>query len=263
MNHIRRTTLLLAVAGLEHLAAQTNRAPAFEVASIKPGDPSARGVRIQVAPGGRFTASNVTLKFLIQYAYGVKDFQITGTPGWGGSDRYEVSAKGEEGENASGDQLKLMMQTLLAERFKLTFHRETKELPVYGLVVAKNGSKLQQSEAADRQQLRMGRGLISGKGMSMAMLANQLAQQLGRSVIDQTGLKGQYDIQLEWTPDTTERKGMGDGDPRPNSEAAPAPDPSGPSIFTAVQEQLGLKLEGQKGPVDILVIDHVEKPSEN
>jgi len=263
MNDIRRTTLLLALASLSHLAAQTHPAPAFEVASIKPGDPSARATRIQMAPGGRFTAANVTLKFLIQYAYGVRDFQITGAPGWAGSDKYEVSAKAEEGENATQDQLKQMMQTLLAERFKLTFHRETKELPVYGLVVAKNGSKLQQSEAADRQQLRMGRGQISGKSMSMAMLANQLAQQLGRSVIDQTGLKGQYDIKLEWTPDTSERKGMGDGDVRPNSEAAGAPDPGGPSIFTAVQEQLGLKLEGQKGPVDILVIDHVEKPSEN
>jgi bla regulator protein blaR1 len=255
---------MLALASFPNLIAQTNKAPAFEVASIKPGDPSARGTRVMVAPGGRFTASNVNLKFLIQYAYGVRDFQIMGAPGWAGSDRYEISAKPEEErENTSQDQLKLMMQALLADRFKLTFHRETKELPVYGLVAGKNGPKLQQSAVENRPELRMGRGLISAKGVSMEMLANQLAQQLGRSVIDQTGLKGQYDIKLEWTPDTSERRGMGDGDVRAPSDAAAAPDPAGPSIFTAVQEQLGLKLEGQKGPVDILVIDHVEKPSEN
>jgi bla regulator protein BlaR1 len=263
MNHIRRTILLLALASLPRLTAQTSKPPAFEVASIKPGDPSARGVRIQINPGGRFTAANVNLKFLIQYAYGVRDFQIAGAPGWAGSDRYEISAKPEEGENATQDQLKLMMQTLLADRFQLTFHRETKELPVYALVVGKNGSKLQQAEAANRPELRMGRGMMSAKGVSMEMLANQLAQQLGRSVIDRTGLKGQYDMKLEWTPDTSEPRDPMKGDVRATPDAAPAPDAAGPSIFTAIQEQLGLKLEGQKGPVDILVIDHVEKPSAN
>lgn len=272
MLYIRKTLPATAVVAALFVSAetqaQTQKTPSFEVASIKPGDPAVRNVRIQIAPGGRFIASNVNLKFLIQYAYGVRDFQISGAPGWGSSDRYEISAKPEDGENTTQDQLKQMMQGLLAERFKLTLHRETKESAVYALVVAKNGTKLQESASeprgqGQRQMMRMGRGLISAQQIPMSTLATQLSQALGRSVIDETGLKGNYDVKLEWTPDTSERRGMGDGDPRPSSEAPPAPDPAGPSLFTALQEQLGLKLEGRKGPVEILVIDHVEKPSEN
>jgi bla regulator protein BlaR1 len=232
----------------------------FEVASIKPSDSKGpmNRIRVEMAPGGRFTTSNVTVKLLIQQAYNVKAFQITGGPGWIDSERYDVVAKADGNVNGPA-QLRPLLQKLLADRLKLTIHRDTKELPVYALVVGKNGPKFKESEASGPgPQIRMGRGLIDGQGMGMDMLASQLSKPLGRTVLDKTGLKGQYDIKLEFTPDDGSGRGPGDG-----PEAAAPPDTAGPSIFTALQEQLGLKLESSKGPVEIIVIDRVEKPTEN
>jgi bla regulator protein blaR1 len=229
----------------------------FEVASIKPSAPGGRGVRIQMAPGGRLDASGVTAKLLIQQAYGVKDFQISGGPGWINSERYDLVAKADR-DIGKPEHLRPLMQKLLADRFQLTIHRDTKELPVYALVVGKNGPKLKESESnSPGPQIRMGRGLIDGRGMGMDMLASNLSNPLGRTVIDRTGLKGQYDIKLEFTPEGAADR-PGDG-----PESAPPPDPTGPSLFTALQEQLGLKLESSKGPVEIIIIDRIEKPSEN
>jgi len=199
---------------------------------------------------------------LMEQAYGIRDFQIVGGPSWLGSDRYDITAKPEGA--ATSDQVKVMMQALLKDRFQLQFHRETKELPTYALVVAKGGPKVHASEEVSgsdkpkgmRRQM-MGRGQFTLEGAPMSAFAEQLARVLGRSVIDKTGLTGNYDVKLEYTPDDT---GMMKG-PR---EDAPAPaDASGISIFTALQDQLGLKLESTKGPVEILVIDRAEKPSEN
>ncbi len=232
---------------------------AFEVASIKPSAPGGHGVQIQITPGGRFVAKNVNLKFLIQYAYGVKEFQITGGPAWLSSEGFDVVAKPEGGERTvNRTDLQQMVQALLADRFKLTFHRETKELPVYTLVVAKGGSKLQAS-SAQHGQMRMGRGQISAQKVSISELAGNLGNQLGRNVIDRTALTGEFDFELKWTPDETQSFG-----PKgPPPEGAPPVDPNSPSIFTAVQEQLGLKLEGDKGPVDILIVDTAGKPADN
>jgi len=165
----------------------------------------------------------------------------------------------------------VMMQGLLKDRFKLAFHRETKELPTYSLVVAKGGPKLKAAEIIDgggeggsggggrgRQIRTMGRGRFEASGVPVSALANHLSQVLGRSVIDKTELTGDYDFKLEWTPD--ERQGgMMKG---PGGESAAASDNPGASIFTALQE-LGLKLESTKGPVDIFVIERAEKASEN
>ncbi len=230
----------------------------FEVASIKPAEPGGHNVQIQIAPGGRFVAKNMTVRLLIQQAYGVKDFQISGGPGWMGTERFDINAQGPEARTP--EQLKPMLQALLADRFKLQIHRDTKELPMYSLVAGKNGSKLKESEASSPgPRIRMGRGLIEGQGMSMTILANQLGQQLGRSVTDKTGLTGKYDIKFEWTPDETQ----GGGPREIGAESAAPVDASGPTIYTALQEQLGLKLESQKGPVEILLIDRIEKPTEN
>jgi len=162
---------------------------------------------------------------------------------------------------------------LLADRFQLTLHRETKEQSVYALLVAKNGPKLQESQTKDGQakegtgprgpMMRMGRGELSGQGVALDMLTRTLSSQLGRTVIDRTGLKGNFDFKLTWTPDPGQSAGPPGGGPPPGADAPPPPDPNGPSIFTALQEQLGLRLESQKGPVEMLVIDRVEKPSEN
>jgi uncharacterized protein (TIGR03435 family) len=191
------------------------------------------------------------------------------------SERYDIIAKGEG--NATVDQLREMLRTLLADRFDLKFHPETKELPVYALVIGKNGPKLKPSEGqaaasgtAPANGPRGNRGVMMTRGglttqvngsMSMAQLATGLATSLGRKVIDRTGLQGNYEVKLEWTPQ------VGEGPQPPgvaggggDRGAAPAPDPSVAGIFTAIQEQLGLRLESQKGPVETIVIDNAAKP---
>ena len=253
--------------------------PAFEVATIKPTHAGDNRTSLQITPGGRFNANNVSLKLLMQQAYQIKDFQITGGPGWIASEKFDISAKADDsaGQSRPGaDQIRPMLQALLAERFKLTFHRETKEMPVYALVVAKNGPKIHASEGGSgtepgepggrpgpggpRGMMRMNRGQLSGQHVGMDMLVAQLSNAVGRSVLDRTGLKGSFDFKLEWTPEEMP-KGLGEG--APTGETTSAGDSTGPSIFTAVQEQLGLKLEPERGPVEIFVIDRVEKPSEN
>ena len=268
--------------------------PAFEVASIKPDKSGSGQVMFRMAPGGRFVANNITVKLLIEQAYGLKDSQISGGPSWINSDRYDIEAKPDESsvdkmQKLSQDertkQLEAMMQSLLADRFKLTLRHETKELPIYVLSVAKNGPKLQQAkdtplppelpnpEGPNGPAPRGPRFMMSDRGeltvndAPVSMLADMLSRQLGRLVVDKTGLKGKFDFTLKWTPDENQTQAFmgaaGAGDPRPPSDAAPPPSASGPSLFTALQEQLGLKLESQKGPVETLVIDNVEKPSEN
>ncbi|MGD0221946.1 MAG: TIGR03435 family protein [Terriglobia bacterium] len=262
--------------------------PSFEVASIKPNRSGDMRIGIRFQPG-RFTTTGATVKQLIAIAYDVRDFQVTGGPSWITSDEYDIDAKepdglSEELSKLSPDQrhekMGLLIQSLLADRFGLKVSHATKEYPVYALVVAKNGPKLQEAKAGDTYpngmkgpdghalghggMMRMGPGELTGQGVPVTFLVQQLAQQLGRNVLDRTGLKGNYDFTLKWTPDQSSA-GMMQGPPGggPPPDNAPPPDASGPSVFTAVQEQLGLKLESTKGPVDILIIDHVEQPSEN
>jgi uncharacterized protein (TIGR03435 family) len=152
------------------------------------------------------------------------------------------------------------LQALLADRFQLSIHRETKEQPLYALVIGKSGSKLQESQSKhDARHMMMGGGDFEGQGVPLEMLTAALSRQLGRPVIDHTRLKGHYDFKLEWTPEP----GQSGGPLPPGVEGPPPADLNGPSLFTAIQEQLGLRLESQKGPVDVLVVDRVEKPSEN
>ncbi|MBZ5604970.1 MAG: TIGR03435 family protein [Acidobacteriia bacterium] len=255
----------------------------FDVASIKPSHGDIHRVAIGMRPGGRFNAQNVSVKQLITIAYNVREYQVTGLPSWADSDRYDIDAK-PEGASATPppagipsaaelqtqqEKMRAMLRDLLADRFGLKIHRESKELPIYALVVAKNGPKLEESKQqapadGDRprgQTIRMGRGQVSGELMQMSMLVNQLSTILGRNVVDKTGLTGRYDIKMSWTPEDGEG-GLFRG-PRPDGPPPPASGDSGPSLFTAIQEQLGLRLDSQKGPVDLIVVDHVDKPSEN
>jgi uncharacterized protein (TIGR03435 family) len=227
---------------LGELATLSGQKPAFEVASVKV-DRSGGGGGQRRLNGHGLEFTNSTLQACIRWAYDVRDFQISGAPGWLNSDRYGILAKAAA--NTSTPQLRLMLQALLEERFKLQLHRETRELPVYSLVVGKGGAKLHkttsESSAANDQ-----RGLIADRGATMVMLANQLSTVLERIVMDKTGLTERYDFELEWAPGLEADSG------------------SGPSVFTAIQEQLGLKLESTKGEVEVLVIDHVERvPTEN
>jgi uncharacterized protein (TIGR03435 family) len=254
----------------------------FEVASIKPNSGDDHRIGIQFMPGGGLRTTGTTLKFLITFAYDVRDFQVSGGPGWINSDRFDIMAKSDRDASESApddlskmtdaqmktgvEQMRAKLQALLADRFQLTIHHETKDQPVYALVIGKNGSKLKESEVKQggdrRRMMRMGRSELNAEGVAIDMLTNTLSNVLGRPVIDRTGLKGNYDFKLTWTPDPGQAGGFG-GPPPPGVEAPPPPDPNGPSIFTAVQEQLGLRLESQKGPVDLIVIDKVEKLSEN
>jgi len=235
--------------------------PKFEVASIKPSNSADRRLTFNIQPGGRFTVANCTVKRLIQQAYGIKDFQISGGPNWIGSDLFDISAKPEI-VTTSFDQIKLMLQALLAERFQLVMRSDTKEMPIYALVVDKNGPKLNESTESGPGVNRIRRGLLADQHASISTLASQLSEFLGRNVVDKTALKGSYDVKLEWVPDENQVamfQAMG----VPEGFGAPQADWQGPSLFAALQEQLGLKLESQKGPVEIFTIERVQRPSEN
>jgi uncharacterized protein (TIGR03435 family) len=174
---------------------------------------------------------------------------MSGGPNWLASDRFTIEAKAAEPLPPwpeSNTQLSLMLQSLLEDRFKLAVHWETKEAVVYDLVLARGGPKVKQADAAESSGFGMEQGRIRSMALPLGYLATNLAYLLGRTVIDKTGLAGKYSYTLTYTPDD-----------------APPGDASGPSIFTALQEQLGLKLESTKGPVEFLVIDHVEKPDAN
>jgi uncharacterized protein (TIGR03435 family) len=235
------------------------QAPTFDVASIKPSDPAAK-VAINRS-GYHLATTGTSLLFLITWAYDVHPERVYGQPKWLDSVRYDIIANAPAQEQAprrpnEPTALQKMTQALLAERFKLAIHRETRELPMYALVVAKDGPKVQigpAPESMNQNPFNMpGAGILVGTQVTGEALAKVLANQLGRSVADETGLKGVFDFKLLWAPET-----------EPGSAAA-AMMAGRPSLFTAVQEQLGLKLEARKGKVEVWVIDHVESlPTEN
>jgi uncharacterized protein (TIGR03435 family) len=233
----------------------------FEVASINLIDPSeSAGGRLELLPGGRFAATNLPLRTIILRAYDVRDYQLLGAPEWLVKDRYAIQAKAPQA-SVSDAQMWLMVRKLLEDRFELKTHRETKELPVFVLGVAKGGPKIQLAKDSLVQSgLGVGRGSITARSTTFANLATALSRLLGRPVIDQTQLSGNYEFKLHFDRSSV---GLPFSGPRPDSDATAQPDATEPSIFTAVQEQLGLKLESTKGPVEVLVIDRVEKPSKN
>jgi uncharacterized protein (TIGR03435 family) len=235
----------------------------FEVASLKASQPGGRGGGIRPAPGGeRYIATNIPLRLLMMVAYRVKADQIAGGSGWMQTDLWDMNAKAERPSTV--EELHVMLQNLLADRFKLKFHRETRELPVYALTVDKGGSKMQPHEAQsagdpwiEQSVEQVVRATMTAKFVPMDYFAWRLGQLLDRPVIDQTRLKGGYDFILKFTRDLP--PGIPEG---ANLNGAPI-DTSGPNIFEALRQQLGLRLEAQKGPVEIMVVDHVEKPVEN
>jgi uncharacterized protein (TIGR03435 family) len=232
----------------------------FEVASIKPSKPGGRGGGIKALPGGQeYKAKNVPVKLIISLMYRVPMGQISGGPGWLDTDFYDIEAKADRSYNL--DDLHTMFQNLLADEFKLKFHEETKEGPVYALMVDKSGSKMKVNESPQDFEipLRGGKdGVTIGTRVPMPYLCYWLGlnpvRNDGRPVIDRTGLTGNYDFTLSFAPE------LPPGFPKENL-------PPGlldrPTIFDALKQQLGLKLEAQKGPVEYYVIDHVEKPAEN
>ena len=238
--------------------------PTFEVATIKPSNPDTPGTSILVGRGGAnlFTTTNTTLADIITFAYGIHARQLTGGPAWLESDKFDLTAKPDQPGIPNVTQLKSMVQKLLAERFQLAFHRDKKELSAYVIAVAKTGPKMAKVEGSRGSLPGFGgRGLgsIAVQNATMAEFAEFLQSRiLEKPVVDQTALPGRYDFTLLWTPDASQVAALGSNAPPPPSNPDAPPD-----LFAAVQQQLGLKLESGKAPVEVLVIDKVQKPSEN
>jgi len=215
--------------------------PAFEAATIKPSkdQPGHSGSHSRT---GMIVLTGQTLKGLICVAYRVKDFQVSGGPKWIDGDRFDVNAKAAG--PAEGPQLLAMFQTLLADRFHLVFHHEQKIGPAYALVLAKSGLKIKPVEGATGSNSNGGRGQLTVTGMTLAKFADLLSRELKSPVADLTETSGAYDFKLEWSID---------GDPNDDQSA----------LFEALQSQLGVKLESRKLPLDLIVVDRAERPSEN
>ena len=234
--------------------------PVFEVATIKPSKPGAPGKGFRMN-GRQFTTLNTSVNDLLTFTFGIHIRQIVGGPSWFESEKYDLLATPDVEGQPNHDQVRGMMQKLLADRFQLKFHREKKELSVYAIVVAKSGPKLTKSESDSQLPGLFFRGLgnLPARNATMGDFAGLLQSAvLDKPVVDQTGLAGRYDFTLKWTPDEFQFAGLGIKPPAP-TDSADAP----PDLFTAMQQQLGLKLESTKAPAEVLVIDHIEKPSEN
>jgi uncharacterized protein (TIGR03435 family) len=241
--------------GMGAAVAQTGAGAAFEVATIRPTNPVNDGhTHINYPTGGVFNASNITLAALMEWAYQMPQKQILDGPAWMGTERFDVQAKSDAATDkrlrgmSSEDERALkrrMVQALLEDRFALKTHRETRTLAAYDLVVGKEGSKLQVS-TANGKSIGMGREHFNGEGLTMVIIAEELSLIAGKIVVDKTGLEGRYDLKLKWTPD----------------DAVVAED-SAPSLFTAIEEQLGLKLKAAKEPVAVIAVDAVAQPSPN
>ncbi len=239
---------LAAIAGFAlSCGAQTQSPPAFEVASIRRNLSGGVNTKINIS-GGRLTVTNGSLKTLIRNAYDILSFQLAGEPRWLDTEMYDIEATTGSSEEIAPGQLKLLLQNLLADRFQLKVHWETRETSVYALVIEKNGPRFKESTAAGEPSINTSKGparaRMIGAREPISILAGNLGNQLGRFVLDQTGLKGVYDWTLEWDPSLT-------------------PDSTQPSLFTAVRDQLGLRLKATKGPMETLVIDNAQRPSGN
>jgi len=237
-------------------------APAvFEVATIKPSQPGGQG-KLLTMKGRQVITINTSLKDLIVVAYGLHPGQVVGGPAWMDTDKYDITGQPEAQGQPTLAQLNAMIKTLVEDRFKLTTHLEKRELSVYAIVVGKDGPKMRKNETNPNGLpglIFKGLGVLPATNATMGDFARVLQSSvLDRPVVDRTGLQGRWDFTLTWTPDETQFASAGVRVPPPTN------DPNAPPVIsTAFQEQLGLRLESTKAPVDVLVVDRVERPSEN
>ncbi|HEY4380359.1 MAG TPA: TIGR03435 family protein [Acidobacteriaceae bacterium] len=227
--------------------------PDFDVVTIKPSDPDDK-FDVMTTRGRHIVIRNKSLEAMLRLAYGVQRSQIIGAPDWTRTDRFDIDGVPNVDGQPNMKQFQVLVQKVLAERFGLKSHHEQREMPVFALAVAKDGPKMVPSKGdpnglPDNEGMGgNGRQIRKYTNVSMNDLAMMLQFNLDRPVVDQTGVKGRYDFRMQWTVDEGQ---------------APADPDAPPGLFTAIQEQIGLKLESTKAPVDVLVIDHVEKPSPN
>jgi uncharacterized protein (TIGR03435 family) len=266
-NSTKLLTVLIATALGAVAAAQRAQ---FEVASVKVHASDDQRTFMVAQPGGRFVAANISLRFLMRAAFQLQEDQIVGGPDWLTTERFDIDARAPQAPGPPSAQLLEMLQSLLADRFKLTTHAEKRELPVFALERARRdgalGPGLRPTAcpelAADLSQpkpctnAQTGVGSIMLRGMPLNQFTPFLSASVNRVVVDRTGLDARYDVELKWTPDQPAQSRGGTGEP-------PASDPNAVSIFTALQEQLGLRLNSTRDMVDVLVIDTVERPTAN
>jgi uncharacterized protein (TIGR03435 family) len=237
------------------------RGQAFEAASIKPNSSGRPGSGISTYPG-RIKIINSPLKFCVQVAWNVKDYQVSGGTGWMDTDRFDIDAVAAN--PFTQEESRKMLQALLSDRFGLVIHREMQDKAGYALVSGRNGPKLPapiEDPSIMFNRTASGDMTLNAPNVTMTQLAGALSTALGATVVDQTAIEGKYNISLQWTPDSaTQPRMMKSGEPAP---AVPPDAVLGPSLFTALQEKLGLKLESRKVPVEVIVIDRANRPSEN
>jgi uncharacterized protein (TIGR03435 family) len=268
--------VVIVLASLVPLAAQ---APAFDAASVKPNRSGTPGMEIRITPNGGFIATNVPLLTLIREAYRVQDYQLIDVPGWAAPERFDIVARAP---GTTPDQLQPMLQALLKDRFSLVARRDTKEMPIYAAVMARADGRLgprlqatlpvdatycasQRLPAGSRPPadpaktcgMRQSLGTIQAGDVPLANFFRFVSQQAGRAIVDRTNLIGNFDFELRWTPDQFANRDT------PAVVNGNAIDPQGPSLFTALQEQLGLKMDPQRGIVDVIVVERLERPTED
>jgi bla regulator protein blaR1 len=238
--------------------------PSFEVATIKPSNPDTPGKGININRAREFTTRNTTFNDLITFAYGLHPKQLVGGPGWLDKDKFDILAKPDADGMPNDKQIKTMLQKLLADRFQLTFHREKQVLSVYAIVIGKDGQKLTPSGGDPNSLPGIGFGgglgnLIVRNGTMADFAGFMQFMVMDKPVVDQTGLEGRFNFTLKWTPDEFQFPNFAGPRPQPPADTADAP----PDLYTAIQQQLGLKIESTKAPADVLVIDKVSLPSPN
>jgi uncharacterized protein (TIGR03435 family) len=243
MSRAALVAVCLILGGLVH--AQT-ALPAFEVASIKPNTSDSQSSNAGRIAGDTFVASNVTAMQLIRANYGFQDFQIVGLPGWANAERFDITARMAPGTTI--DVARTMVHALMTERFQLRTHRERKEASVLALVVARGGLKIEpvastRCDPSNRCGMSATPTRIESRGQSMEQFAARLSRSLAQNVVNKTGVDGIFDFTLEWTQEEQFRSGASS------------------TIFTVLTEQLGLRLESQRGEVEVLVVDRIERPS--
>ena len=260
----RRCICAVAFAAAMAYAQPADPALTFEVASVKPNQTLSTSTSINWAGGGTLNCTNVTLRGLIEFAYNVQDYQLLNAPSWVGAEHFDIMAKpdpeaakaepiGNKYSEAAATRMRMRTRALLAERFGLALHTETKEGSIFALVQAKGGAKLKPTETENGPQISWNDKSVKCKKVTMLRFAEVvLANRMGRKVMDKTGLNGEFDFEMSFVPD-----------PAPPKEGAPINDLIGPTFSVALQEQLGLRIESAKGPEDYLVIEKIDRPTAN
>jgi bla regulator protein blaR1 len=258
-----RPAILLLMTTLASYGQRDTELPKYEVASIKPNVDNDFRYVFRIAPDGTLYATGITLRRLMMTAYDVQGFLLIGGPGWVSAKRWDVQAK--PGRPPLGTkEIRPMLRALLEDRFQLNVHSEARNMPIYELTVGPKGPKLHRVEdSKTKLDIRTGNGLIRFTKATVATFASQLSYALARPVIDKTGISGEFGFALEWTPFPGEDGGLATSGVPPGTPEQPASSPGGPSIFTAIEEQLGLRLKSGRGPVEVLVIDGAQMPMAN